>query len=117
MSLDLEIVPLIEWKFPEARYQQNWYCYDPSDGQGVRFLIWKLSEAAPTRAELEVWWTEYQAHRAAIAYREKRAKAYPPIGDQLDALWKMIEPPPGSEAEAMKAQIMAVKAKYPKGGG
>lgn len=47
-------------------------------------------------------------------YRMLRRGAYPPVGDQLDALWKMIEPPIGSEAEAMKAAIMAVKAKYPK---
>jgi hypothetical protein len=34
---------------------------------------------------------------------------YPLIGDQLDALWKG-----GAEAEAMKAKIQEVKAKYPK---
>lgn len=43
------------------------------------------------------------------SYITKRIDAYPPIGDQLDALWK------GGEAlEAMQAQIAAVKAKYPK---
>lgn len=44
-----------------------------------------------------------------LGYRELRAKAYPPIGDQLDALWK------GGEPEAtMQQAILAVKAKYPK---
>jgi hypothetical protein len=42
-------------------------------------------------------------------YMEKRKREYPPIGDQLDALWKG-----GVDAEAMLAQVMAVKAKYPK---
>ena len=43
------------------------------------------------------------------AYQYKRAPEYPPIGDQLDALWK------GGEAAAeMLAKIQAVKAKYPK---
>jgi hypothetical protein len=38
-----------------------------------------------------------------------RATEYPPIGDQLDALWK------GGEAAAeMLAKVQAVKAKYPK---
>ena len=44
------------------------------------------------------------------AYKYARAKEYPPIGDQLDALWKG-----GTEAEAMLAKVQAVKAKYPKG--
>lgn len=44
------------------------------------------------------------------AYRYARAMKYPPIGDQLDALWK------GGEAAAeMLAKVQAVKAKYPKG--
>ena len=42
-------------------------------------------------------------------YHELRAAAYPPIGDQLDAMWK------GGEAEAaMKQLILDVKAEFPK---
>ncbi len=44
------------------------------------------------------------------AYIAKRQREYPPIGDQLDALWKG-----GAEAEAMLAKVQAVKQKYPKG--
>jgi hypothetical protein len=51
-----------------------------------------------------------QAYVDAHAYIAKRALEYPPIGDQLDALWKG-----GAEAEAMLAKVQAVKAKYPKG--
>lgn len=51
-----------------------------------------------------------QAYVDAHAYIAKRATEYPPIGDQLDALWKG-----GAEAEAMLAKVQAVKAKYPKG--
>jgi len=50
------------------------------------------------------------AYVDAHAYIAKRASEYPPIGDQLDALWKG-----GAEAEAMLAKVQAVKAKYPKG--
>jgi hypothetical protein len=46
---------------------------------------------------------------AAEAYKQQRASEYPPIGDQLDALWKG-----GDEAAAMLAKVQAVKAKYPK---
>jgi hypothetical protein len=50
------------------------------------------------------------AYVNAHAYIAKRKAEYPPIGDQLDALWK------GGEAAAeMLAKVQAVKAKYPKG--
>lgn len=42
-------------------------------------------------------------------YAEKRAIEYPPIGDQLDALWKG-----GDTAAEMLAKVQAVKDKYPK---
>ena len=43
------------------------------------------------------------------SYKAFRIDEYPPIGDQLDALWK------GGEAAAeMLAKVQAVKAKYPK---
>lgn len=44
-----------------------------------------------------------------LAYRAARAAAYPPITDQLDALWKG-----GTEAAAMLERIRAVKAAHPK---
>jgi hypothetical protein len=51
-----------------------------------------------------------QAYVDSHAYIAKRIPEYPPIGDQLDALWK------GGEAAAeMLAKVQAVKAKYPKG--
>jgi len=43
-------------------------------------------------------------------YTEKRRRSYPPIGDQLDALWKG-----GEDAEAMKAIVNKVKSDNPKG--
>jgi hypothetical protein len=45
-----------------------------------------------------------------LTYAQKRAVEYPPIGDQLDALWKG-----GDAAAEMLAAVQAVKAKYPKG--
>jgi hypothetical protein len=44
------------------------------------------------------------------AYKFARAREYPSIGDQLDALWKG-----GDAAAEMLAKVQAVKAKYPKG--
>ena len=42
-------------------------------------------------------------------YRELRRGEYPPIAEQLDALWKG-----GNAAEEMKAKVLAVKERFPK---
>ena len=43
------------------------------------------------------------------AYAESRAVEYPPIKEQLDALWKG-----GDAQENMRLNILAIKNKYPK---
>jgi nitroreductase len=45
-----------------------------------------------------------------VGFAEKRRRSYPPIGDQLDALWKG-----GEDADAMKAIVNKVKSDNPKG--
>jgi hypothetical protein len=50
-----------------------------------------------------------RAYIDAHAYITNRAKEYPLIGDQLDALWKG-----GDAAAEMLAKVQAVKTKYPK---
>jgi len=52
---------------------------------------------------------ELQALVDKDAYREKRAKEYPPIPDQLGAIWAG-----GQEYTDMETKIIAVKNKYPK---
>jgi len=47
---------------------------------------------------------------AKTDYQRSRAAEYPPIGDQLDALWKG-----GTAAAEMLVLVQAVKTKYPKG--
>jgi hypothetical protein len=46
---------------------------------------------------------------AELTYAQKRAAEYPPIGDQLDALFHA-----GVFPAEMAALVQAVKAKYPK---
>jgi hypothetical protein len=54
--------------------------------------------------------TQAQADtEAARTYVEKREEAYPPIGDQLDALFHA-----GVFPEEMAAQLQAVKDQFPK---
>ena len=52
--------------------------------------------------------TKLQLAYDGLAY--SRARIYPPIGDQLDALWKG-----GDDAAAMKVIIDKVKSDNPKG--
>lgn len=80
-----------------------------SVGDTYESLQWFDSSSKPTQAELDSHWESVQAEIAANAYKAKRAKEYPPIGDQLDALFHAGVFPP-----EMAALIQAVKDKYPK---
>jgi hypothetical protein len=83
----------------------------PLDGSQDHFIGDKV---AVTQAEADIiikakLAPQRQAILNKLTYDIKRQMEYPPIEDQLDAFWKG-----GAEAEAMKAKIDAVKAKYPK---
>ena len=75
-------------------------CYGPNDGM--------YEPGIPDGCTLSI--VDVLPPLPPTPYQQLRAAAYPPIGDQLDALWKG-----GAAAEEMLAQIHAVKARYPKG--
>jgi hypothetical protein len=60
--------------------------------------------------KVEIDMTAINAWIDPEAYKQLRAREYPPIGDQLDALYKA-----GVFPAELAAQIKAVKTKYPKG--
>lgn len=68
-----------------------------------------LIQTRPTKVEVETEARRLQAEWDVLEYQRLRAPKYPPIGDQLDALWKG-----GTAAEEMLAKVQAVKAQYPK---
>jgi hypothetical protein len=71
---------------------------------------WHKPSVAPvTDAEIAAEITRLQVEYDAKEYSRKRAPEYPPIGDQLDALFKA-----GAFPADMAAKIQAVKDKYPK---
>lgn len=84
------------------------YTY-PSDGSQDHLI----GDKTPiTKAEADAITVEKMAamgFTVVPAYVTQREMNYPPIGDQLDAMWKG-----GTEAAVMRAKIQAVKAKYPK---
>lgn len=55
---------------------------------------------------------QLQAALDAVAYQDLRRSEYPPIADQLDAIWKG-----GISEEEMLNKIHEIKQKYPKPGG
>jgi len=71
---------------------------DTANNDYAEYLEWVAAGNTPKPAMVN-----------AKTYAELRAAEYPPVGDQLDALWKG-----GPEAAAMKQKIDAVKAKHPK---
>lgn len=73
------------------------------DAQGNQVTIDETAVAAEI--------TRLQAEYDAKEYARNRAKEYPAIGDQLDALFHA-----GVFPEDMAAKIQAVKDKFPKGG-
>ena len=90
--------------FPDFK-EGDWTLQD--DGNGPYIKAWNRLEPEPTDAEIEAARPAAEAAHAATQYR--RDRVYPPIGDQLDAMWK------GGDAEiAMRKMVLAVKAQYPK---
>jgi hypothetical protein len=76
---------------------------------GYENIIWHDERPLPSKELVDAEFARLQAEYETKEYQRQRAVEYPPIGDQLDALWK------GGEAAAeMLAKVQAVKAKYPK---
>ena len=72
---------------------------DPANSDYAEYLKWVDKGNTPEAADVP----------PAPTYQENRVKEYPPIGDQLDALYHA-----GVFPTAMTASIKAIKDKYPK---
>jgi hypothetical protein len=78
-----------------------------SEYSGINWL--DPDNACPTEEEVGAEIQRLQAEYDAQFYRQERAAQYPPIGDQLDALFHA-----GVFPAEMAAQIQAVKDQFPK---
>jgi hypothetical protein len=72
-------------------------------------VIWEGDVSKPTLAALKTKMDEMQADSDAKKYQRDRQGQYPPIGDQLDALFHA-----GVFPDDMAAQLQAVKDANPK---
>ena len=79
------------------------------EGNGTYIAKWNSASPQPTEAEIEAAHAEWQAEQDATQYQRDRKAEYPPIGDQLDALFHA-----GVFPADMAAQLQAVKDKYPR---
>lgn len=68
----------------------------------------------------EAAWVTRAEQNKAEEYKEQRKKEYPPVGDQLDAIWMELNlrrlngDTLHQQADDILGQILAVKNKYPK---
>ena len=83
------------------RPTSNWI----ARGDSLEWL--DTEQTQPTETEIQAEIIRLQAAYDAKEYQRKRAVEYPSIEDQLDTLYH-------GGVDAWKAQIQAVKDKYPK---
>jgi hypothetical protein len=76
------------------------------NGEDYNNLVWHSETPKPNLEELKTKWAEYLIEKEATKYKELRKADYPPIADQLDAMFHNFD--------SWKAMIQAVKDKHPK---
>ena len=96
----------------EAHVAEHGGWVAPCPGDNTKY--WDLDVAAKTIGYDTAAEVADKKALSDLEYRHKRRRDYPPIGDQLDAIWKELQPSPESEAATIKAKITAVKAAHPK---
>lgn len=84
--------------------------YLETDSTGTRLIGWDLPFSPPTEAEIQAALPRVLEERILNAYRDKRTKEYPSVGDQLDMIYHDWKDGTNTFIQA----ITAVKTKYPK---
>lgn len=103
------------WKYPGKPISCNILSND-----NVEILHWPEDLPVLSEADKAAILKEYSDYLVSIAYKEKRAAAYPPIGDQLDNISKALKYMQakgidiGPDGAKQVADVEAVKAAYPK---
>jgi len=83
-------------------------------------LDWQDKSPKPDMSKITEEAKRIEADEMAISYQRDRAREYPPIGDQLDAIWKCLNQlrmhgaDLPADADHVLGEILAVKRAYPK---
>jgi hypothetical protein len=83
-------------------------------GQEEQVIVVDQELKAQILAQRSAEAADKEAERLATQYQRDRQSAYPPIGNQLDAIYKKFALDDSTEYDAIAAQIAAVKAQFPK---
>ena len=79
-----------------------------SDGRNV---LYNDGQTPPSQSDIDAKYNSMVSDWEAQEYARNRASEYPPIGDQLDMIYKDMKNGTTTHAEAVEA----VKTKHPKG--
>ena len=88
------------------------------DGSGAKIVIWDLDIPRPQSGDLNAFWEDAQEKGIISRKKERRREAYPPVGDQLDAIlkWIKLKQQDGEQLPVELSNIItewdAVKVKY-----
>lgn len=89
-------------------YPGTQWAVSGTDYSTLHWADWN-EQPKPSKKELDAKVKELELLWEQTQYRRDRAKNYPSISDQLDALWKG-----GDAAGEMLKTVMDIKSKYPK---
>lgn len=90
-------------------HEGQWFGWSDSENKVYENLVIYGDQEKPTQEVLESELARLQAEYNTQEYARNRKDEYPPIGNQLDALFHA-----GVFPADMAAQLQAVKDKYPK---
>jgi len=109
----MKIEDILELKFPVDIFNGNIILQD--DGQGAYIKVWNEAVLGPrpTQVDLDRWELDIIPIQQAISQRQNRRNEYPPIGDQLDMLYKAMDSGLLTKVPEFYDSIKAVKDKYP----
>lgn len=108
----MNIGEILSFKFPNVDFTKSVIVQD--DGQGPYIKKWDNSLGPqPTSADLDQWAKEIEPVKFVLVARQNRRNEYPPIGDQLDMLYKAMDSGVLPVVPDFYNSIKAVKTKYP----
>ena len=114
----MDIQRALQALVPDARFAGT---IKDNTMEQYRAIEWKDERKQPGEQEIVAACTALEAEDAKTDYLRLRAAEYPPVGDQLDAIWKALNSMQlqgvfdlPTDTDLVRNQWLAVKAKYPK---
>lgn len=108
----MDIALVIDRLVPAAEFRM-------ADTYANLVATWTDARTVPTEAAISAEWDVYLAEQAATKYQRDRAAEYPPVADQLDAIYHALKNLNDTGTSFPKevtdwlTTVEAVKVKYP----